>query len=122
MPIRIEDGLRSAMRRSPGAIAIQVRGASEPAATSALQLTRRRLQRVADEGPWAAELRQRGIPGVPYVSAVTQGPTGPAIWFDAADSPPELLDWILTGLVDDLRAVEVSDATVTSPPRSRLAA
>jgi len=83
-----------------GAIAIQVRGAPERAATSALLLTRRRLQRVADEGPWAAELRQRGIPES-RTSAPSRRTTGPALWFDAADSPWSCSTGVLTSLVDD---------------------
>jgi hypothetical protein len=122
MSIRVDASLRRAMRQHPGAIGIRVEGAPPEVAADALRRLRGQLLRVDSDPRWGPALGAEGIPGIPYVSGVSLLPSGAGLWFDGKDVPAELLDWTVDELVGHLRSAEVTDARVTAPPRSRLAA
>jgi hypothetical protein len=121
MAVRVDNSLRRIMRQRPGAVGIRVEGPPLKLAAAALASLRRQLLTVGSHPRWGPLLEREGIPPISYVSGVSQSRSGAALWFDAKDSPAELLDWTVDELVGHLRHMGVTDALVTSPPRSRLA-
>jgi hypothetical protein len=121
MTIRVEPALRRSVRQQPGMVGIRITSTGREAAADALARLRRQLLDIGSHPRWGPVLEREGIPPISYVSGVSVGPSGPALWFDGRDAPGELLEWAADELVARLREVGVTDATVASPERSRLA-
>jgi hypothetical protein len=111
MPINVDVELLQYMRNSSGAIHIEIRGCSRPAAAVAgLHDAGTQIFRVPHPN-------QPDSPFASFASSVTQGSTGVGFWFDMADAEayPDVLECALELILIALDDAGVEDGDVTWP-------
>ena len=116
MPLKVAAGLRTAIRRSPGSILVQIQRATDPGLAAAA-LARARDDIAQLDGGWQSSpgLRPGDRNGPTYLSPVVDAPSGALLYVDGGHTPSDLLETIPEIITARLEQAGVRDALVSSP-------